>query len=183
MQRVMSILSLLLITAVFTGCYKQIPREAVTPVEIKVVALDAAVPLDEEADIIVTTHTKKASYLLSPRTAESPYTFYLMIDGKGLKEILKGVQEVESDMNTEKGEGIHYVLKKRIRLKPGWHEIVLRPEDKSSVKVKVEIGSGKVYSLRFEPLYGPRKFGLRKTFQQGLVDYEVYMDGNRIMKE
>lgn len=169
-----------LLAVMFTGCYKQTKLEQMeTSAQFKVVGLDAPTPSQDEADLIITTHIKKASYLLSPRTAEMPYTFTLMIDGQGIKEDVKGVEEVESDTEKEKGKGVHYVFKKRLRLKPGSHEIALKTEERSSAKVKVELSGGSIHTLKFEPVYG-RKSGLKGTFGQGLTGYKVYLDENEI---
>lgn len=168
------------LVVVFIGCYKQTRLEHMeTPAQFKVVGVDEPAPSQEEADVVITTHIKKASYLLSPRTAEMPYTFTLIIDGQEVREDVKGVEEVESDANTEKGRGVHYALKKRLRLKPGRHEIALKTEERSSAKVQVELVGGRIHDLNFEPVYG-RKTGLRGTFGQGLRGYKVYLDGNEI---
>lgn len=183
MKRIARALCLIPAIASFMGCYMRIPfEESRVPVEFKVVSLDEPQPAQDEVDIVITTHIKKASYLLSPRTAKTPYTFALLINGQELKEEVKGIEEVESDMDTEKGKGIHYVLKQRFRFKPGIYRITLRPEDSHSAKVKIQIDGGRVYTLRFEPVYGPIKFGLMKTFRQGVIGYKVYLDGNEIQR-
>lgn len=161
------------------GCYKQAPLERVVPVEIKVVDMDAPVPSQDEADVIITTHIKKASYLFSPRTAETPYTFTILIDGNELKESLKGIEVVESKIDEERGKGIHYTLKKRLRLKPGSYVIVLKSEDGPSAKIKIDLSGGKIHTLIFDPVYGPPKFGRPKHFREGVVDYEVNWDEER----
>ena len=169
-----------LLAIMFMGCYKQ-PRleQMSTPVQFKLIGLDEPAPSQDEADVIVTTHIKKASYLLSPRTAEMPYTFTISVDGQELKEEVRGVEEVISDTDKEKGKGIHYILKKRLRLKPGSHEIALKTEERSSAKVKIGIGGGKVYTMSFEPVYG-RKRGLFGGFGQGFLYYEIFLDGERV---
>lgn len=164
----------------FMGCYKQTrPEHIGTPVQFKVVGVDDPAPSQDEADIIISTHIKKASYLLSPRTPEIPYAFTLLINGQEVKEEVKGEEEVESDMKTEEGKGVHYILKKRFRLKPGRHEITLKPEERSSAKVRVELSGGRTHTLKFEPVYG-RKRGLWGGFAQGFLYYEIFLDGNRV---
>jgi len=178
------ILFLVLIMAGFIGCYKQIPFEkAGIPAELKVVDLDEPLPSQDEADIIITTHIKKPSYLLSPRRADTLYTFTLSIDNLWFTESLKGVGEVESDMDQEQGKGIHYIFKKRIRLKPGKYDINMKAEDGRSARVNVELAGGSIHDLKFDPVYGSNKSGFRKTFWHGVVDYKVYLDGNEILKQ
>jgi len=181
MKTIIRILSLVIVAAGFAGCYKRIPGETVVPSEIKIVDLDAAEPSHGEADIIITAHIKKGSYLLSPRTEDMPYTFILSVDGQEFKDDAKGVEEEESRMSTEKGKGIHYVLKKRLRFKPGSHVIVLRTEEGVSAKVNAEFPEGKTRDLNFEPVYGRGRAGFARTFLQGgLLRYKVYLDGNEI---
>jgi len=182
MKRITLISYLVFVVVTFTGCYKQVSHKvAGMPTEFMVISLDDPAPSQDEADVIVTTHIKKASYLLSPRTAEMPYTFTISIDGQELKEEVRGVEEVISDTDKEKGKGIHYVLKKRLRLKPGSHEIALKTEERSSAKIKTGIEGGKIYSMSFEPVYG-RKRGLFGGFGQGFLYYEIFLEGNRVQQ-
>ena len=173
----------LFVLLVIAGCYKQIPREAMAPVEVEVVELNAPPPSPDESDILITTHIKKASYLLSPRTAETPYTFTLSIDGNEFIDKLKGVEEVESNVVEERGKGIHYALKKRLRLKPGRYEITLKTEDGRFAKIRVELKGGRLYILRFEPVYGPSKYLRPKHFREGVIDYRVYFEEGKILRE
>lgn len=179
MKSIARIIWILLIVVVFGGCYRQVSKETVVPVEIKVVDMDAPVPSRDEADVVVITHIKKASYHFIPRTAETPYTFTILIDGNELKESLKGIEVVESKIAEERGGGIHYALKKRLRLKPGSYVIILKSEDGPSAKIKIDLSGGKIHTLRFDPVYGPTKFGRPKHFREGVVDYEVNWDEER----
>lgn len=169
----------LFVSLFIAGCYRQILKEAMTSVDVKVVELDAHPPSPEESDILITTHIKKTSYYFSPRTAETPYTFTLSIDGKEFIEKLKGVEEVESTVVEERGKGIHYVLKKRLRFKPGTYEIGLKSEDGPSARIKRELKGGRLYTLRFEPVYGPSKYLRPKHFREGVIDYEVIWDKDK----
>ncbi|MBI5327798.1 MAG: hypothetical protein HZB80_05845 [Deltaproteobacteria bacterium] len=66
--------------------------------------------------------------------------------------------------------------------KPGSYMIVLKTEDGPAAKIKIDLSGGKTHTLRFDPVYGPRKFGRPKHFREGVVDYEVNLDGNEISK-
>jgi hypothetical protein len=178
MERINKIIVLMLvILGGLTGCYKQIPLEKpMVPVEFKVVPLDEPAPAQGEADIIITTHIKKKSYIFDPRTAETPYVFTLLIDGKELRESVKGVEEIISDMEAERGKGIHYNLKKRLRLKQGSYTIALRSEDRRSDEIEMELEGGKLYTLRFEPFYGLKKFHRPKLFSDGIERYKIYWE-------
>ena len=179
MKSIVRIIWILLIVIFFAGCYRQVSKETVVPIEVKVVDMDAPMPSQNEADIIIVTHIKKASYHFSPRAAETPYTFTILIDCNELKESLKGIEVVESKIVEERGKGIHYTLKKRLRLKPGSYVIVLKSEDGPSAKIKIKLSGGKIHTLIFDPIYGPPKFGRPKHFREGIVDYEVNWDEER----
>jgi len=158
MKNITGLAIMWLLAIMFMGCYKQTRLEQLgTPIPFEVVGLDAPAPPQDEADVIISTHIKKASYLLSPRTAETPYTFTLSVDGQMFREDVKGVEEVISDTDKEKGKGNHYALKKRLRLRSG----------------------GRTHTLNFEPVYG-RKRGLWGGFAQGFLYHEIFLDGNRV---
>lgn len=175
MKIAIKIVSLVFLTTWFIGCHKHVPLEQIeAPIESRIIPLDERYPSQEMGDIIILTHIKKMSY--GKRTAETPYMFVLNINGLEFTESLKGVEEVESDMDEERGEGIHYVLKKRLRLKPGMYEISLKSEDGKSAKKQIKIVGGRIYLLRFEPNYGPLKFGRPKHFREGIKSYAVYKE-------
>src|SRR3990172_11504108 len=96
MRRIIRVLGVLAVAAVFTGCYKNVPEEALAPVEVKDVALDIASPSQDETDLVVIAHVKK-------RLTEEPYTFTVGIDGKEIQETVKGVRETESNVVEERG--------------------------------------------------------------------------------
>ncbi len=156
------------------GCYRQAPEAMVlSPDDVRVVALNASAPAANEADLIILTHIKKPSYLLNPRTPETPYTFTLSVDGARFVETLTGREETRSRSMAERGSGIHYVMKKRLRIKPGTYEVALKAEDGASAMVVGTFESGDVYTVRFEPVYGPRRFLRPKHFEKGLIDFTV----------
>lgn len=174
MKRILKFFSVLAVAAVFTGCYKNVPKEAVTPVEVKEVALDIASPSQDETDLVVIAHVKK-------RLTEEPYTFLLSIDGREIKETVKGVRETESNISEERGEGTHYTFSKRLRLKPGTYEISLKSD--GYAHTKRELTGGNVYRVIFEPVYGPRKFTRPKNFREGLLGFSVFFKVENYLKE
>ena len=176
-------LSLAFFSAGLIGCYRQVPFEKpLAPVEVKVLTRDPPAPGQDEADLIITSHVKRASFLLSPRTADTPYTFVISVNGQEFKDAVKGVEEVESDIKSERGKGVHYLFEKRLRFKPGTYKITLKSEDGMVASVKAELIGGKVYALNFEPLYG-RKVGLTGGFGERLLDFRANLDGKEIIKE
>jgi len=140
------------------------------------VALDIASPSQDETDLIVIAHVKK-------RLTEEPYTFIVAVDGKELKETVKGVRETESNEVEERGAGTHYTFAKRFRLKPGSHEISLKSEDGHHAGTKRELTGGNVYTVIFDPIYGPRKFGRPKYFREGVIGFNANFEVGNHLKE
>ncbi len=175
MKKMLMFIGVLAVAAVFTGCYKHLPKEAAEPVEVKDVALDMASPSKDETDLIVIAHVKK-------RLTEEPYTFIVSIDGKEMKETVKGVRETESNVVEERGEGTQYTLAKRFRLKPGRHEISLKSED-GRASTKRELTGGRVYTVIFDPVYGPRKFARPKYFWEGVIGFNAIFEVGNHLKE
>lgn len=175
MKRIVGALGVLAVAAAFTGCYKHVPAEAVTPVEVREVALDMESPSQGEADLVVIAHAKK-------RLTEEPYTFTIGIDGKKMQETVKGVRETESNVLAERGEGTNYAIAKRLRLKPGKYEISLRAEDGYAVTER-ELTGGHVYTVIFEPVYGPRRFARPKDFREGVIDFHANFEVGNHLKE
>jgi len=173
MKRTLKFLSVLVVAIVLTGCYKNIPEEALAPVEVKDVALGIASPSSGETDLVVIAHVKK-------RLTEDPYTFIVSVDGMEMKEIVKGVKATESNAREERGEGTHYTLTKRLRLKPGNYKISLKSED-GYVFTKRELTGGNVYTVIFDPVYGPRKRTRPKYFSAGVIGFDANFEvGNRL---
>jgi len=173
MRRIIRVLGVLAVAAVFTGCYKHVPEEALAPVEVKDVALDITSPSQEETDLVVIAHVKK-------RLTEEPYTFTVKVDGREVKETVKGVKETESNIVEERGEGTHYALAKRFRLKPGSYKIALASEDGHAF-TKRELAGGSVYTVIFDPVYGPRKFARPKGFREGVIGFDANFEvGNHL---
>lgn len=174
-KRIFKFLGVLAVAAVFTGCYKHVPEEAVTPVEVKDVALGISSPSQAETDLIVIAHVKK-------RLTDEPYTFTIGIDGKEMKETVNGIKETESNVVEERGEGTHYTLAKRLRLKPGSYKISLKSEDGDAI-TKRELMGGNVYTVIFDPVYGPRRFARPKYFREGVIDFNANFEVGNHLKE
>jgi len=175
LKRIESLLRVLAVAVVFTGCYKHVQEEAAAPVEVKEVALDIASPSQDETDLVVIAHVKK-------RLTEEPYTFTIGIDSKEMPETVKGVRETESNVVEERGEGTHYALAKRLRLKPGNYEISLKSKD-GHASTRRELSGGNVYTVIFDPVYGPAKFARPKYFWEGVIGFHVSFEVGNHLKE
>jgi len=128
-------------------------------------------------------------YLLesSPsREKKEGYPFELNIDGQEMVWKMEGRSEVTPrwDENgkiiPEGGEGIRYVLDKKIRLRPGFHHVVFGlPEENYFTEVKVSLREGEPHTLEFQPLYVMgRKH--HRSFYHGIKSYDAFLDGTYI---
>lgn len=165
------------------GCYWEAPLAQRPVPDIEVVRADSPPPSPDKADLIIYSHIKKR-FFAKPGAEEKPYTFFISIDGRELKETVKGIKETTSDILEERGEGIRYELAIRLRLDQGVHEVTLRTEDGISAKAEIELEVAKVYALRFEPVYRSftRKFGFPRSFRYGISGFTVFTDGKRVWK-
>lgn len=180
MKKKIFTLMLITIALAFTSCYKQIHKEAVLPVELMTIALDAPEPYPDEADVVITTSTRKGDYLLWERPAEKPYTFTLSINGKEFKESILGIKKSESEGGEQK---IYYELKKRIRLTPGSYTLGLKHEEGKPAEIRLTLKGGKLHALNFEPVYGPIAAGRIKKFRYGIKYYKISLDGAELLTE
>ncbi len=164
------------------GCYRESPLAQRAVSDIEIVRPDSPLPSQEKADLIIYSHIKKRTFLSSPEAEETPYTYFISIDGREFKETLKGIKETSSDILEERGEGIRYELAKRLRLDAGAYEVALRTEEGVSAKVEIELEGARVYALRFEPVYRSftRKFGFPRSFRHGISGFVVYLNGKRV---
>lgn len=172
MKNVLKFIGVLSAAVVFVGC-TSISKTAMTSVEVNEAALNTSSPSKEEADLIIITHIKK-------RSTEKPYTFVISVDGKEYMESVNGLKETESNVVEERGEGSNYKLVKRFRLKPETYEIALKSVD-GHAYTKRKLAGGNIYTIVFNPVYGPRKFARPKDFQNGAIGFQTHFEvSNRL---
>ena len=127
---------------------------------------------------------------------KSEYPFLLNIDGQAV--IWKVVGQKESRpkyyekgkaiRDPEGGEGIKYVLEKKIRLAAGSHRVFFSlPSDNYALELNLTLEEGGPYILEFKPVYKYKKghYSLHKTrrwkrvetFFKGIKKYELFLDG------
>ncbi|MFI5295851.1 MAG: hypothetical protein ACHQ0Y_12605 [Thermodesulfovibrionales bacterium] len=133
---------------------------------------------------------KKGFYPLEFRSAlhgKPEYPFVFNIGGQGVTWLAKGMPDIqqktiEEKRNPEGGEGVKYILEKRIMLKPGTYKIYVGiTEEALQKEVDVTLSEGKVSVLQFIPIYFAGRFNRNAgSFYWGLRDFEVYLDGVRI---
>ena len=128
------------------------------------------------------------------------YPFVLNIDGQAV--IWKVVRQKESRpkyhekgqaiADPEAGEGMKYVLEKKIRLAAGSHRIFFGlPSDDYALEANLILKEGGPYILEFKPVYKSKKgrysmhkserFKRVETFMKGIKKYELFLDGSPIV--
>jgi hypothetical protein len=143
------------------------------------------VDLTIEASVKTPTHEH---YLLESRTPppmEGGYAFELNIDGQEIVWKVGGILEKtsisdEKGRTPEGGEGVRYILDKKIRLGPGAHHVVFGiPYDDYYTEVKVYLKEGESHSLEFQPIYSKGRRGY-ETYHRGISRTRAFLDGVRV---
>ncbi len=114
------------------------------------------------------------------------YSFLFNIDGQAIIWKIEGKSEITPrwDENgkiiPEGGQGIRYVLDKKIRLRPGSHHLFFGlPEEKYYTEFEFFLREGEPHTLEFRPLYAMSRKGVR-SFYHGIKSCEVFLDGAHI---
>lgn len=133
-------------------------------------------------------------YILESRESlhgKHGYPFVINIDGQAVVWKVEGQRHIipaydkegKTSTNSEAGEGIKYVLEKRVRLAAGSHKVFFGlPEDKYYVEVEITLKEGEPAVLEFKPVYRYKTRPTRiPTFLKGINKYEVFLNGNPVI--
>jgi hypothetical protein len=151
----------------------------------------AAGPPAGFADVVVKasfkTHLSGEGALLE--SGDSPhgrpfYRFVVNIGGQAVTWEVPGQRENlpvgKGRHFPEEGEGMRYVLEKKIRLHAGAHSIFFGvPEENYTKTVTVNLPEGKSSTLEFQPIYPRYKWG-HPTFQLGFLGFSACLDHTSI---
>jgi hypothetical protein len=132
-------------------------------------------------------------YLLESKDSmhgKQGYPFIMNIDGQaavwkvdGQKEILPSYdQDGKTSHDPEAGEGIKYVLEKKIQLRAETYKVFLGlPNEDYFKELEIMLQEGKTCMLEFKPIY---KYKTRPTripsFKKGIKEYEAYLNNMHI---
>lgn len=140
------------------------------------------------ADLIIRaslkTHLEGYFLLESKKSArgKAVYPFLVNIDGQavlwqveGRKHVLPKYENGKTSHDPEAGEGMKYVLDKKVRLAAGTHKVFFGlPEEHYYVVANVFLNSGGLHRIEFEPDYRYKTLPTRiPTFLSGINKYEV----------
>jgi len=124
-------------------------------------------------------------FLFEPRDSvqgKPGYPFLLNVDGQAVTWKVDGLQETtpryleDGGRNPEGGTGFRYILNRRIRLQPGTHRFFFGlPGEDSFLEFDVKLKEGRLYGLRFDPVYKWRSFARSRHFIGGLSRYEMVL--------
>lgn len=148
------------------------------------------------ADLVIRASIKthlESYYILESKESlhgKQSYPFLINIDGQAALWNVEGVRDnkpaYDKDGKTsydpEAGDGMKYILEKKIRLAAGSHRIFLGlPEEKYSVEVKITLNEGETSVLEFKPIYRTKRIPTRiRTFLKGIDKYEVFLNGKPV---
>jgi hypothetical protein len=110
------------------------------------------------------------------------YTFLVNIDGQavqwkvaGQKHELPAFIDGKTSRDPEAGEGMKYVLEKKVRLASGAHNVFFGlPGDAYYTTTAITLKSSVSYVLEFKPVYWYKRLPTRiPTFLKGIEKYDV----------
>jgi len=175
------------------GAVKRIaPESENMRTDVFIEVTDQQPPPEGTVDLTIKASIKippEGYYLFEERTppqVKDGYPFELEIDGQEIVWKVEAKPEntprwdEKGGRIPEGGQGIRYVLNKKIRLRPGLHHVIfgLPPEDYYT-EVKVSLTKGELHTLEFRPFYAMGRRGYR-DFYHGIKTYNVFLDGIRI---
>lgn len=115
------------------------------------------------------------------------YPFLFNIDGQAVLWKVEGkkheLPSYDADGKTSKdpeaGEGIKYLLSKKIRLRAGQHTLFFGlPEDDYAREIVIQVKEGQALTLEFKPVYKYKTQPARiPTFMRGVSSYDMLVNG------
>jgi hypothetical protein len=135
----------------------------------------------------------EGNYLFESRNSmcgKPGYPFIINIDGQaaawkvnGQKEILPSYdRDGKTSHDPNAGEGIKYILEKKIQLRAGTHKVFLGfPNEDYFKELEIMFQEGKTYTLEYKPIYKYKTKPTRiPSFKKGIKEYEVYLNNMHI---
>jgi len=112
------------------------------------------------------------------------YSFLINIDGQAVVWNVPGKMhelpthiDGKASRDPEAGEGMKYVLEKKVRLAAGTHEVFIGlPADHYYTVTDISVQNGKAYVLKFNPIYRHKTSPEgRCSFTKGILKYDAML--------
>jgi hypothetical protein len=193
-------LCIIILVITLTGCgttSKEIQAKSQSERSDVFTETRTAAPLPADfADLLIRAHIKTpldGYYFFESHASlhgKPGYPFLINIDSQAMVWKLDGFKDSsplhETDGKTsreqEAGEGMKYVLEKRLKLRAGQHRIFFGlPEENYSATTDIVLKSGEKAILEYKPVYRYKTFPTRiRTFLEGISRYEVFLNGKQL---
>lgn len=200
MRKVITIVFIGVMSLVLIGCgptaktIKQKAQNERTDVFAEIKNIEAPAQGFVVLTIKATIKTHLAGYyLLESKDSihgKAGYPFLINIDGQAQTWTVDGKKEglplYDQDGKTSHdpaaGEGVKYVLEKKIQLRSGTHKVFIGLlADDYFKEVEITLKEGDTATLEFKPVYKCKTRPTRiPTFKKGVKEYEVYLNNTRI---
>jgi hypothetical protein len=143
------------------------------------------------ADLTITSNIKthpEGYYIGESKESahgKAAYPFLINIDGQavlwrvaGDKHQLPKYVDGKTSRNPEAGEGMKYVLDKKVRLAVGAHRVFFGlPEEPYYTVADISVQGGKAYVLEFKPVYQCKTLPTRiPTYLKGIHKYDIVVN-------
>jgi len=190
----------LLILAVLTGCgtaAKEIQvRSQIDKTGVFTEVNDATPPAQGFVTLTIKASIKShlvGYYALESRESvhgKPSYPFLVNIDGQSVIWTVEGYKDSlplydkggKTSHDPDAGEGIKYVLEKKVWLRAGVHKVFLGlSTDDYFKEVDITLKEGESPMLEFKPIYKYKTYPVRiSTYLKGIKEYEAYLNNTRI---
>ena len=157
---------------------------------------DESTPPKGFVDLVIRGSIKthlESYYILESKESlhgKQSYTFLINIDGQAALWNVEGVRDNKpaydkngkTSRDPEAGEGMKYLLEKKIRLRPGSHKLFFGlPEDDYYREVVINVKGGEAQTLEFKPEYRYKRLPTRiPTYMQGVSRYDILINGSPV---
>jgi hypothetical protein len=146
-------------------------------------------------DVLITAHIKthlEGFYAGESKTSahgKDAYPFLFNIDGQaaiwkveGKRHDLPKYIDGKTSRDPEAGDGMKYILNKKIRLRVGSHKLFFGlPEEDYSCEVVINVKEGETQMLEFKPEYKYKTLPTRiPSCMKGVSHYDILVTGNPV---
>jgi hypothetical protein len=193
-MRVLFFVFIMVSASSFLGCstaYKEIQAKSISERTdvFHEVHKAGGIPPQGSADLIIRAEVKtnlEGFHIFESNKSlhkKSKYPFLFNIDGQSVVWEVKGQRE-DTPFDKGKpdgGEGMRYILEKRIRLASGRHSVFFAlPETDYFKEFAITLEGNKLAVLELEPIYRMGGRSLGRSFSLGVEYFEIFLNGKHV---